>query len=104
VIETVGAATWEHSVKALRPGGTIVVAGATTGDQPGAQLTRVFFTELRVLGATMGSKGDLESLLRFLVRTGLRPTIDSTFPLDRTHDAMARLAAGRQTGKVVIEP
>lgn len=104
VLETVGAATWAHSIKALRPGGVVVVAGATSGDQPGAELTRVFFTELRVVGATMGSKDELEALLRFLVRTGLRPTIDSTFPLADARSAMARLASGEHIGKVVLLP
>lgn len=102
VLETVGAATWAHSVRSLRPGGTLVVAGATTGDQPGAELTRVFFTELRVVGTTMGGKDELESLLRLLVRTGLRPTIDSTVPLARTADGLARMAAGEHTGKIVV--
>jgi NADPH:quinone reductase-like Zn-dependent oxidoreductase len=104
VIETVGAATWSHSIKALRPGGTVVVAGATTGDQPGAELTRVFFTELRVLGATMGTREDLEALLRFVVRTGLRPAIDSVHPLADAHAALTRLASGEHTGKVVVLP
>lgn len=104
VIETVGAATWSHSIKALRPGGVVVVAGATTGDQPGAELTRVFFTELRVLGATMGTREDLEALLRFVVRTGLRPPIDSLHPLADAHAALARLASGEHVGKVVVLP
>ncbi len=104
VIETVGAATWSHSIKALRPGGTVVVAGATTGDQPGAELTRVFFTELRVLGATMGTREDLEALLRFVVRTGLRPPIDSVHPLADARAAVARLASGEHLGKIVVVP
>lgn len=104
VIETVGAATWAHSVRALRPGGTLVVAGATTGDQPGAELTRVFFTELRVVGATMGSREDLAALARLCARTGLRPTIDSTHRLADARTAMARLASGDQVGKVVVVP
>lgn len=104
VIETVGAATWSHSVKALRPGGTVVVAGATTGDQPGAELTRVFFTELRVLGATLGSREDLGALLRFVVRTGLRPPIDSVHRLAEARAAFARLASGAHVGKVVVVP
>lgn len=102
VVETVGAATWSHSVRSLRPGGTIVVAGATTGDQPQAELTRMFFTELTVVGATMGSKEDLEALLRFLVRSGVRPPIDSTFTLPDARAAMARLAGGEQFGKIVV--
>ena len=102
VLETVGAATWAHSMRAVRPGGIVVVAGATTGDQPGAELSRLFFTELSVVGATMGTKDDLAALLRFCVRSGVRPVIDSTFPLDDGRDALARLASGAQFGKVVV--
>ena len=102
VIETVGAATWTHSMRAVRPGGTVVVAGATTGDQPGADLTRLFFTELRVVGATMGGKDELEALLRLCARTGLRPVVDCAHPLDRARDGFARLASGKHFGKVVL--
>lgn len=103
VIETVGAATWSHSVRSVRPGGTIVVAGATTGDPERTELHRIFFLEIRVLGATMGSKQDLEQLLAFLTRTGVRPLVDSTVPLARVGDGLARLAHGDQFGKVVAE-
>jgi NADPH:quinone reductase-like Zn-dependent oxidoreductase len=102
VIETVGRATWSHSVRSLRPGGTVVVAGATSGDPDAAELQRIFFTELRVQGVTMGTRDDLASLLAFLVRTGVRPTIDSTFPLARAADALGRLASGEHVGKVVV--
>lgn len=102
VLETVGAATWQHSLKAVRPGGTIVVAGATTGDQPGADLRRVFFHELTVVGATMGTKEDLEALLRLCVRTGTRPVVDRAFPLRHAGDALTRLASGEHFGKVVV--
>ena len=104
VLETVGAATWAHSVRSLRPEGTLVVAGATSGDQPGAELTRVFFTQLRVVGVTMGARTDLEALLRFMARTGVRPVIDSTFPLSQVRDAVARLESGAHVGKVVVTP
>lgn len=102
VLETVGAATWAHSVRSVRPGGTIVVAGATSGDQPGAELTRVFFQELRIVGVTMGSKEDLVAMVRFLVRTGVRPVVDATFPLAQTPRALARLASGVHVGKIVV--
>lgn len=102
VLETVGAATWSHSVRSVRPGGTIVVAGATSGDPAPMELTRIFFTEISVLGATMGDKDDLEALLRMLVRTGVRPTIDTTVPLERAPEGFARLASGEQVGKVVV--
>lgn len=103
VVETVGAATWSHSVRSVRPGGTIVVAGATTGDPERTELQRIFFQEIAVLGATMGSKQDLEHLLAFLARTGVRPLVDSTYPLARIGDGLARLALGGQFGKIVAE-
>lgn len=102
VLETVGAATWSHSVRSVRPGGVVVVAGATSGDPAAAELTRIFFNEITVRGVTMGSRDELEALLAFLVRADVRPTIDSTFPLGRAHDAFARLASGEQVGKVVL--
>lgn len=103
VIETVGAATWSHSVRSVRPGGTIVVAGATTGDPAAMEIQRLFFLEIAVRGATMGSRQDLEQLLAFLARTGVRPVVDSTVPLARVGDGLARLARGDQFGKVVAE-
>ncbi|MBB5472316.1 NADPH:quinone reductase-like Zn-dependent oxidoreductase [Cellulomonas hominis] len=103
VIETVGAATWSHSVRSVRPGGTIVVAGATTGDPAAMEVQRLFFLEIAVRGATMGSRQDLEQLLAFLARTGVRPVVDSTVPLARVGDGLARLARGDQFGKVVAE-
>jgi NADPH:quinone reductase-like Zn-dependent oxidoreductase len=102
VVEMVGKATWSHSVRSLRPGGTLVTAGATTGDPDAAELTRIFFTELRVQGVTMGTRGDLESLLAFVSRTGVRPRIDSTHSLARVADGFARLASGEHVGKVVV--
>jgi len=102
VIETVGAATWSHSVRSVRPGGRIVVAGATTGDPERMELQRIFFTEIQVLGATMGSKEDLAALLAFCARTGVRPIVDSSYPLARAADGLARLARGDQFGKVVL--
>lgn len=104
VLETVGRATWSHSVRSVRPGGTIVVAGATSGDATPAELTRIFFTELTIKGATMGSRDDLQHLLAFLARTGVRPVVDSTYPLTSAHAALARLADGEQFGKIVLTP
>ncbi|RYV51548.1 zinc-binding dehydrogenase [Pengzhenrongella frigida] len=102
VLETVGAATWTHSVKSVRPGGRIVVAGATSGDASPAELQRIFFLELSVIGVTMGSKEDLVGLLNLLVRTGIRPIIDTELPLARAAEGLARLAAGSQFGKIVL--
>jgi NADPH:quinone reductase-like Zn-dependent oxidoreductase len=103
VLETVGRATWSHSVRSVKPGGIIVVAGATSGDAEPAELTRIFFQEITVAGTTMGSRDDLEHLLAFLARTGVRPLVDSTFPLRDARDAVRRLAEGTQFGKIVLE-
>ncbi|QXE34773.1 zinc-binding dehydrogenase [Streptomyces sp. GMY02] len=105
VIETVGAATWSHSVKCLRRGGTLVISGATSGDRPAhAELTRIFFLELRVVGSTMGSKDELEDLLAFCAAKGVRPVIDEVLPLDRAREGFARMAGGDLFGKVVLKP
>ncbi|QTE29776.1 zinc-binding dehydrogenase [Pengzhenrongella sicca] len=102
VLETVGAATWSHSVKSVRPGGTIVVAGATSGDASAAELQRIFFLEISVVGVTMGSKEDFEGLLNLLVRTGVRPLIDTELPLARAGEGLARMHEGGQFGKIVL--
>ena len=104
VIESVGAATWSHSVKSVRPGGTIAICGATTGDQPGAELTRLFFQDIRVQGCTMGSREDFARLLRFVEHADLHPVIDSVVSgLDAAPEAFARMIAGDMFGKIVIE-
>src|ERR687893_2476601 len=75
VFETVGEATWAHSMRALKPGGAIVVSGATTGPNPGADLQRLFFLQLRVIGSTMGTRDELANLLTFVISSGLDPEI-----------------------------
>jgi NADPH:quinone reductase-like Zn-dependent oxidoreductase len=102
VMETVGEATWSHSLKSLRPGGTVVVAGATSGPAPSAELNRVFFLGLRVIGSTMGTRDELTRLVAFLVQTGLRPVIDSTYPLAEARAGFARMASGDGFGKIVF--
>ncbi len=102
VLDTVGEATWPHSLRALRPGGTLVVSGATTGANPPAELQRLFFQQLRVVGATMGTRGELESLVRLLAQTGLRPAVDRVLPLAAAADGLAALAGGEVFGKVVL--
>ena len=103
VMETVGAATWSHSVKSLRPGGAIVIAGATSGPAPkNAELNRIFFTQLRVLGSTMGTRSELERLIQFCVNTGVRPLIDTALPLEEARKGFAKMAEGDLVGKVVF--
>lgn len=102
VMETVGEATWSHSVKSLKPGGVLVTSGATTGFNPGAELNRVFFTQLSVIGSTMGTKAELESLIGLCRVTGVRPQIDVELPLDRAREGFERMLEGRTNGKIVF--
>ena len=104
VMETVGAATWSHSVKSLRPGGTIVISGATSGPNPPAELTRIFFLELKVVGSTMGTKEELAGLLSMCATTGIRPIIDSVLPLTDAREAFTRMEKGDLFGKLVLTP
>lgn len=103
VMESVGAATWSHSVNSLNPGGTIVICGATSGDAPEkAELTKIFFKQLRVIGSTMGSITELRRLVDFVAREGISPVIDQAMPLAQAREAFVRLAAGDSFGKIVL--
>lgn len=103
VFETVGEATWGHSLRSLKPGGRIVISGATSGANPPAELNRVFFLQLSVVGSTMGTRAELAELVAFLVGTGLRPRIDRAIPLESAADGLSAMAAGDHIGKIVLE-
>ncbi|MBW8806883.1 MAG: zinc-binding dehydrogenase [Catenulisporales bacterium] len=102
VMETVGAATWAHSVRSLRPEGTIVISGATSGTMPPAELNRIFFLQLRIVGSTMGSLEELKALVRLCEATGVRPVVDSVLPLAEARAGFERMAEGEAFGKVVF--
>ena len=102
VLETVGAATWAHSVASVREEGTIVISGATSGPNPPAALTRIFFHQLRVVGSTMGSRAELASLLDFCAVSGVRPIIDSVRPLAQAAEGFAQMESGGLVGKIVF--
>ncbi len=103
VIETVGKATWSHSIRALRPGGRIVTSGTTSGPQlDDAELTRIFFLQLSVIGSTMGTRSELASLVALLDATGARPLIDRTLPMAQAKEGFAAMAEGDLFGKVVF--
>jgi NADPH:quinone reductase-like Zn-dependent oxidoreductase len=104
VMETVGQATWAHSVRSLKPGGRIVICGATSGDAPPAELNRVFFTQLSVVGSTMGTRDQLGRLARFCEQSGARPLIDRVLPLAQARDGFAAMIKGDLFGKIVFTP
>ena len=103
-METVGAATWEHSLKALKPGGTLVISGATSGADPPAGLTRVFFLQLSVVGSTMGTRDELERLVRLCVERDVRPVVERTMPLSPAREALRRAGRGRRVRQGRLRP
>ena len=103
VMETIGEATWAHSVRALKPGGRIVISGATSGPNPPADLARIFFLQLQVVGSTMGTKAELADMIAFLRATGLRPHIDRVLPLESAGEGLSAMASGDLVGKIVLE-
>ena len=103
VMETVGRATWSHSIRSLRPGGTIVTSGSTSGPKlDDAELTRIFFLQLRVVGSTMGTRTELAGLLNLLDATGARPLVDRTLPMEQAREGFAAMADGDLFGKIVF--
>jgi NADPH:quinone reductase-like Zn-dependent oxidoreductase len=102
VFETVGNATWSHSVKSLKPGGVIVCSGATTGDAERAELQRLSFLQLRIIGSTMGTRDELRELVSFLDITGLRPHIGATLPMSEAKRGFTAMLNGDTAGKIVF--
>jgi NADPH:quinone reductase-like Zn-dependent oxidoreductase len=102
VMETTGQATWGHSIRSLKPGGTLVVCGATTGDASPAELTRIFFLQLSVVGSTMGTREELDRLMRLCVDRDIRPAIHSTMALKDARQGFEAMIAGDVVGKIVF--
>ncbi len=102
VFENVGEAVWPAAMKALVRGGRLVTCGATSGDQPGADLRRLFIRQLQVLGSTLGNLSELHDLLAFCQRHGVRPVIEQSYALDDVHAALSRLESGEQFGKIAL--
>ncbi len=102
VFETVGRATWSHSLKSLRPGGTVVIAGATSGDAERGELQRLFFLQLNVVGSTMGTRDELADLLAYLEREDIKPRIGAELALSDAADGVKAMVEGKTAGKIVF--
>jgi NADPH:quinone reductase-like Zn-dependent oxidoreductase len=102
VMETIGEATWAHSVRSLKPGGKIVISGATTGYAPPAELNRIFFLQLSIVGSTMGTREELDRLIRLCVDKGVRPVIHAAMPLRDARQGFEAMLAGETFGKIVF--
>jgi NADPH:quinone reductase-like Zn-dependent oxidoreductase len=104
VIEHVGAATWEESLKSLKPAGTLVTCGATTGPQAGIDLRFLFARQLSLLGSYMGTMGELHEVLGHVSAGRLKPIVDRTFPLAEVRAAHEYMAKSEMFGKIVLNP
>jgi NADPH:quinone reductase-like Zn-dependent oxidoreductase len=102
VIENVGAATWPHSIRALRKGGRLVTCGATSGPIGETDIRIVFWKQVHIIGSTMANRREFEDVMRLFFANKLRPIIDEVLPLDQGADAQRRLAEGQQFGKIVL--
>lgn len=102
VVETVGEATWSHSLKSLRPGGTVVICGATSGPNANADLNRIFYQQLSIIGSTTCTPSEFHDCLRVMEETGARPVIDHSVNLEKIHEGFEALIAGDNLGKIVV--
>ncbi len=102
VIDSVGKATWKQSIASLARGGRLLTCGATTGPDPEEDLTRIFWNQLTVMGSTMGTHAEFSDMLRAFEGEGIRPVVDSVFPLSEAREAQRRMEEKRQFGKIVI--
>jgi len=103
VVENVGEATWEESLRCLKRGGRLVTCGATSGPNVRLDLRRVFWHHYTIMGSTMGNAREYAEIVRRLGEGQLRPIVDRVYPLAEARAAYERLAKGEQLGKVVVE-
>lgn len=102
VFETVGEATWSHSMRSLKPGGVLVVSGSTSGPNPSADLQRLFFLQMRVIGSTMGTRDELANLLAFVANSDIAPEIGLELPMERAEEGFRAMLDGETAGKIVF--
>jgi NADPH:quinone reductase-like Zn-dependent oxidoreductase len=101
--DTVGAATWDIDMHAIRRGGRIVLCGVTTGAEATTNLQMLYWNQLTILGSTMGSKEDFAQMLKAMTTAKMKPIIDSVKPLESIQEAMGRMEAAEQFGKIILK-
>lgn len=102
VFDSVGKATWSHSIKSLKPGGALVTCGATTGEPDRSELTRIFFLQMQVLGSTMGTRAEFADLLSLTETTGLRPRVGQELEMSDAATGFKAMLDGETAGKIVL--
>jgi NADPH:quinone reductase-like Zn-dependent oxidoreductase len=103
VIDDVGEATWERSLRMLGRGGRLVTCGATSGPMVQTDVRKLFWHQWTIMGSTMGNDRELDAIVEALGEGALIPPVDAVFPLERARDAYERLAAAEQFGKIVLK-
>lgn len=103
-MDSVGPATWEHSLKCLKRGGVMVVPGGTTGYSATVDIARLFTMDLAIVGSAMGSRAQLEALVGFCAERGLRPPVARVLPLAQAKAAFTALEDGAAAGKIILRP
>ena len=103
IIENIGGTIWNAALKCLVRGGRIVTCGATIGDQPPADLRRIFIRQLQIFGSTLGNPDEILSLLEWCAQGRLRPPIDVRYKLDEVHTALSHLQSGKRFGKIALD-
>ncbi len=103
VIENIGEAVWGSAMKSLVRGGRLVTCGATSGDQPGADLRRLFIRQIEVIGSTLGNVAEFSDLLKVAAQGRVTPVIEQVYGLDEVPAALTRLASGEQFGKLAVQ-
>ncbi|MDH4213099.1 MAG: zinc-binding dehydrogenase, partial [Candidatus Thorarchaeota archaeon] len=104
VLDSVGLATWDRSLKSLRKGGKLVTCGATSGPKAETNLNLIFWKQLEILGSTMGSRDELRTALKLVWSGKIRPVVDRIYPLSKAKEAHEILEHGEQFGKIVLRP
>jgi len=103
VVENVGEATWEESLRSLAKGGRLVTCGCTTGPQVVTDARRLFWNQYTIMGATLGNEAEYREIVRVLAEGQLRPAVDRVYPLAEARSALERLEWGEQLGKIVVD-
>lgn len=102
VIESVGAATFNQSLETLRPGGTLVIFGSSTGDEVKINLRNFFYGQHNILGSTMGSTEEYNEMIALVKKHKIKPVMDETYTLDQYKEAFERLEKAEQLGKIAF--
>ena len=101
-MDNVGQATWPHTLESVGRGGTVVTMGVTTGSDPSANLMRLFVEQITVAGTVMGTLEDMNTLIQFVISTGIKPAIGQVLPMEKAKEGFQVMAEGRTHGKTVF--